>query len=252
MLYLDVHAHLDDEAFDKDRLEIVEKAKRENVYFINAGVDIDSSLLSVELSKHDNIFAAVGVHPHEAAKVNKDYINELRKLSKNPKVVALGEIGLDYYYNFSPKERQIEVFREHLYLAGELELPVVVHDREAHEDVLKILEEVGIKDVMLHCFSGDLSMAEEALKRGYFFSFGGSMTFKKNKLGREVIRHLPLERVFLETDSPYLTPEPYRGRRNDPTLIKIIYDYYANLKGMDVEEIKKIIWEKAIRFFKIH
>ncbi|KYO67270.1 putative deoxyribonuclease YcfH [Thermovenabulum gondwanense] len=252
VLYLDVHAHIDDEAFNNDRYELIEKIKREGVFFINAGVDVESSALSVELSKNENVYAAVGVHPHEAAKTNKGFIDELKRFSKNSKVVAIGEVGLDYHYNFSPKQKQLGVFKEQLYLAGELNLPVVVHDREAHEDVLKLLEEVGTQKVMLHCFSGDLYMAEEALKKGYYFSFGGSMTFKKNEGGREIIKKLPVKRTFLETDSPYLTPEPFRGKRNDPTFIKIIYDYFAQLKETGLNEIKKLMRENAAEFFGIY
>lgn len=250
-MLIDVHAHLDDEAFDADRDEVIQKIKEAGMVVVNAGSDLKTSEFSVEMAqKYDFIYVCVGVHPHEAAKAPEDYLETLRQMAKYEKVVAMGEIGLDYYYDFCDKDTQKKVFAEQLALAKELDLPVVVHDREAHQDTLKILQESGIKKGLMHCYSGSYELAGEFMKLGFYFSFGGTITFKNAKRPKEVVSKLPLDKILLETDCPYLTPEPYRGKRNDPTTIEIIAQALANLRGISKEEVEKITTANAQRLFK--
>lgn len=240
-MFVDVHAHLDDEAFDSDREEVLEKIKEAGIMVINAGSDIASSQMSVKLAKeHDLIYACIGVHPHDAQNVQKDYIKELEELAKNSKVVGIGEIGLDYYYDLSDRETQKRIFIEQLDLAKSLNLPVVIHDRDAHQDTLDILKDSRPAKGLMHCYSGSLEMAQELIRLGFYFSFGGVITFKNAKKPKEVASKLPLERILLETDCPYLSPEPYRGKRNDPTRIPVIAKTLAELRGITVDEIKDI------------
>lgn len=257
-MFVDVHAHLDDKAFNDDREQVLESIEEAGIIVINAGSDIASSRFSVELAdKHDFIFACVGVHPHEAEKVQKDYIEELEKLAKNPKVIGIGEIGLDYYYDFSDRKIQKKVFMEQLELAKSLDLPVIVHNREAHQDTLDILKKVRPSKGLMHCYSGSLEMAREFMQLGFYFSFGGVITFKNAKKPKEVASELPLDKILLETDCPYLSPEPYRGKRNDPTRIPIIAQQLAQLRKISVDEIKRTTYSnllhlapKLLTFFK--
>jgi TatD DNase family protein len=239
-MFVDVHAHLDDKAFNDDREQVLESIEEAGIIVINAGSDIASSRSSVELAdKHDFIFACVGVHPHEAQKVEKDYLKELEKLAKHPKVIGIGEMGLDYYYDFSDRETQKKVFMEQLDLAKSLDLPVIVHNREAHQDTLDILKKMPPAKGLMHCYSGSPEMARELIRLGFYFSFGGVITFKNARKPKEVASKLPLDRILMETDCPYLSPEPYRGKRNDPTRIPIIAQQMAQLRGISVEEIQK-------------
>ncbi|HHW03538.1 MAG TPA: TatD family hydrolase [Thermoanaerobacterales bacterium] len=250
-MLVDVHAHLDDKAFEPDRDEVVQKIKETGMLVINAGSDLGTSRFSLELSqKYDFIYACVGVHPHEAAKIPENYLEVLYRMSKEKKVVAIGEVGLDYYYDFSDKDTQKRVFMEQLALAKELDLPVVVHDREAHQDTLKILQESGVKKGLMHCYSGSYELVGEFMKLGFYFSFGGTITFKNAKRPKEVVSKLPLDKILLETDCPYLTPEPYRGKRNDPTKVEIIAQALAELRGISKEEVEKITTANAQRLFK--
>ena len=257
-MFVDVHAHLDDKAFDDDRQQVLEKIGEAGIVVVNAGSDMASSRFSVDLAhEHDFIFACVGVHPHEAEKVQKDYIEELEKLAKNPKVIGIGEIGLDYYYDFSDRKIQKKVFMEQLELAKSLDLPVIVHNREAHQDTLDILKKVRPSKGLMHCYSGSLEMAREFMHLGFYFSFGGVITFKNAKKPKEVASELPLDKILLETDCPYLSPEPYRGKRNDPTRIPIIAQQLAQLRKISVDEIKRTTYSnllhlapKLLTFFK--
>lgn len=251
MMLIDAHAHLDDEAFDADRDEVIRKIEEAEMMVVNAGSDIKTSEFSVELSrKYDFIYACIGIHPHEAAKAPEDYLETLRQMAKYEKVVAIGEIGLDYYYHFCDKDTQKKVFAEQLALAKELDLAVVVHDREAHQDTLKILQESGIKKGLMHCYSGSLEMAEEFMEMGFYFSFGGTITFKNAKRPKEVASKLPLDRILLETDCPYLTPEPYRGKRNDPAKVEIIARVLSDLRGISKEEVERTTTSNAQQLFK--
>lgn len=251
-MLFDVHAHLDDEAFNEDRDEVIEEIKKLGIGVVNAGATLDTSKISVKLSeKHKNIYACVGIHPHETDNIPSNYLDILEELAKSPKVVAIGEIGLDYYYELSDKDTQKKVFMEQLELAKDLDLPVVIHDREAHQDTFEILKKSGIKKGLMHCYSGSLEMAQEFMKMGFYFSFGGIITFKNAKRPKEVASKLPLDKILIETDCPYLTPEPYRGKRNDPTNIPIIAKTVAKLQGIPVDELEENIEKNLYNLFGI-
>ncbi|GAQ24806.1 TatD family hydrolase [Tepidanaerobacter syntrophicus] len=249
-MFVDVHAHLDDEAFDTDRQEMIKKIEKAGIIVVNAGSDMASSRFSVKLAEEfDFIYACVGIHPHEAKKVEKDYLTELEELAKSPKVIAIGEIGLDYYYGSSEKDAQQKVFREQIELAKSLNLPVVVHDRDAHKDTADILKNIKPERGLMHCYSGSLEMAQEFIEMNFYFSFGGVITFKNAKRPKEVAAKLPSDRILLETDCPYMSPEPYRGKRNDPTRIPIIAAQMAALRGVMLEEIERITYSNFNRLF---
>lgn len=251
-ILIDSHAHLDDEAFSEDIDEVLNNIRDAGILVINAGSDLDTSQTSVILAnKNDFIYACVGVHPHEVQKTPKKYLEILEQLTSMPKVVAIGEIGLDYYYDLSDREIQKKAFAEQLNLAKRLDLPVVVHDREAHQDTFDILKSSGIKRGLLHCYSGSLEMAKEFMKLGFYFSFGGTITFKNAKKPKEVAKELPLDRILLETDCPYLSPVPYRGKRNDPTKVKIIAEALANLKGISPQEVEKVTYKNTVELFRL-
>lgn len=249
-MFVDVHAHLDDEAFDSDRQEVIKKIEEAGIIVVNAGSDIASSRLSVKLAEEfDFIYACVGVHPHEAKKAEKGYLAELEQLAKSPKVIAIGEIGLDYYYGSGEKDIQQRVFMEQVELAKALNLPIVVHDRDAHKDTADILKKAKPKQGLMHCYSGSLEMAQEFIKMNFYFSFGGVITFKNAKRPKEVAAKLPSDRILLETDCPYMSPEPYRGKRNDPTRIPIIASQMAALRGATPEEIERITYSNFNELF---
>ena len=251
-MFVDVHAHLDDEAFDGDRQQVLESIKEEGIIVVNAGSDMTSSHYSVKFAQeNDFIYACIGVHPHDAQKVGKDYLKELEVMAENPKVIGIGEIGLDYYYDFSEREIQKKVFTQQSDLAKSLDLPVVIHDRDAHKGTLDILKEVRPAKGLMHCYSGSLEMAQELLRLGFYFSFGGVITFKNAKKPKEVASRLPLDRILLETDCPYLSPEPYRGKRNDPTRIPVIAKQLAELHQVSVQEIKKTTYSNFSRLFNL-
>lgn len=249
-MFVDVHAHLDDEAFDTDRQEMIKKIEEAGIIVVNAGSDMASSRFSVKLAEEfDFIYACVGIHPHEAKKVEKDYLTKLEELAKSPKVIAIGEIGLDYYYGSSEKDAQQKVFREQIELAKSLNLPVVVHDRDAHKDTADILKNIKPERGLMHCYSGSFEMAQEFIEMNFYFSFGGVITFKNAKRPKEVAAKLPSDRILLETDCPYMSPEPYRGKRNDPTRIPIIAAQMAALRGVMLEEIERITYSNFNRLF---
>jgi len=251
-MFIDVHAHLDDEAFEPDRQDVIQNIKKAGIVVINAGSDMASSQMSVKLAEqYEFIYACVGIHPHDAKDVGKGYLEELKELSQSPRVVAIGEIGLDYHYEFSDREVQQKVFLEQLELAKTLNLPVVVHDREAHQDTFDIVKKSGIKKGLMHCYSGSLDMAKEFSELGFYFSFGGVITFKNAKNPKKVATGIPLDKIMLETDCPYLSPEPHRGKRNDPTRIPIIAKTLAELKEKSIEEIKEITTANALKFYNI-
>lgn len=250
-MYFDTHAHYDDKAFDDDR-EILLSSMPDNKisHIINLGCDKVTSEKSVELSaRYPFIYAAVGWQPQEWHSWNDNSIEEIRKLAKNPKVVAIGEIGLDYYWDKSQKDLQKEMFKSQLQLAKELNLPVVVHDREAHADCLEICDEVNMTRVVFHCYSGSADFAKLLLDRGWYLGFDGPITYKIAKKLPEVVEVCPLDRILIETDSPYLSPEPKRGRRNDSKNLPYIAAKIGEIKGLSAEEIAKITKENALRLF---
>lgn len=246
----DTHAHYDDSRFDEDRDELISGLSGKGVsHIINCGCDLKSSISTVALAeKYSFIYAAVGVHAHEAEDATESDLEKIKELYKNKKVVAVGEIGLDYHYDFSPRERQKEIFEEQIILANELDLPIIVHDREAHEDTMNLLKKYKPKGVV-HCFSGSAEMAKEIVKLGMYIGIGGAVTFKNAKKPVEVVEYLPLDRLLLETDAPYMTPVPYRGQRCDSSHIAYTAEKIAEIKGIDVQELIDICNENAKKLF---
>lgn len=241
-MYFESHAHYDDERFDLDREELIASLKSEGVDFvINASSDIKSSRASIELSEnHPFFYASVGVHPHEVGKMTEEDINTLRELSKHPKVVAIGEIGLDFYYDLSPRDEQRYWFRQQLKLAEELNMPVIIHSRDAAQECFDIIKASSVRTGVIHCYSGSAQMAKDYIDMGFYIGIGGSLTFKNNKKGIEVVEQIPIEKILIETDSPYLAPVPYRGKRNDSRLLKYVVEKISEIKKIPENDICKI------------
>ena len=238
-MLFDSHAHYDDSKFDADRDALLSTMKSNGIErIVNVGSDLRSSKASIALAKkYDFIYAAVGVHPHDVKDMDDSTISDLASLTKENKVVALGEIGLDYYYDNSPREAQKYWFRQQLKLAKRLHLPVIIHDRDAHGDCLEVLKrEAPVKGV-LHSFSGSVEMAEEAIRLGLVLSISGPLTYKNNHKTVEVVKQIPLEYLLIETDSPYLPPEPHRGERNSSLNVKYVAQKIAEIKGIAFEEV---------------
>ena len=237
-IVFDSHAHYDDQAFDPDREALLGALPARGICgVINCGSDRASSEVSLRLAeKYDYIYAAVGIHPHEAADVPADFVPRLRELAAHPKAVAIGEIGLDYHYDFSPREAQISLLEAQLQLAAELTLPVVIHDREAHGDMISLLEKYRPRGVV-HCFSGSVELAERTLRIGMYIGLGGAVTFKNARKPVEVARMVPSDRLLLETDAPYMTPVPYRGKRCDSTHIPVTAETIAEMRGVSRDEL---------------
>lgn len=253
-MIFDTHAHLDDRAFDADREELLSQLPSNGVgLLMNPGCSLASSLAAVELAKkYDYVYAAVGSHPDAADEVSEQVLSQYRELvKKNPKVRAIGEIGLDYHYEDIPREIQQRAFRAQMALAAELNLPVIVHEREAHEDGMKIVREYPGVTGVFHCFSGSLEMAQWLIARGWYIGFGGVLTFKNAKKALQVAANIPLERIVLETDCPYMAPEPFRGRRNDPGKLCRVAEKLAQLRGKTAEEIQAITLENGRALYRI-
>lgn len=253
-MYFDSHAHVDDERFDADRDEVIQRALDGGLAgFLNAGADMESSARGLAIAeRYQGVYAAVGIHPHDAKTAKEaDYI-KLAEWAANPNVAAIGEIGLDYHYNLSPKEVQQEVFIRQLDVARQTGLPFIIHDREAHGDCMKLVkrEGKGLPGVF-HCFSGSLEMAKELLSLGLYISFAGPLTFANSVKLKEIAAALPLDRILIETDSPYLTPQPYRGRRNEPLHVKLVAAELAALRHMDPGEVGSITYANAKRLFRM-
>lgn len=248
----DSHAHYTDKAFNEDREIMLGSLKESGVCgIINCGADIESSVSSVDLaSKYDYIYAACGIHPEEADKIPENYIDILRDLAKNEKCVAIGEIGLDYYWRQDTKDLQKELFEKQILLSKELDLPIIVHDREAHGDTMEILKKHRPKGV-LHCFSGSPETAAEVLKLGMYIGLGGALTFKNARKAVEVAQMLPLDRLLLETDCPYMAPVPMRGKRNNSGYIPFIAEKVAEIKGIDPQSVLDVTAENTKRLFNI-
>ncbi|NLO97795.1 MAG: TatD family hydrolase [Peptococcaceae bacterium] len=250
----DTHAHLNDRQFDVDRDEVIERARQGGVTtIINIGDSEATSRQAVSLAaKYPFIYASVGVHPHEAKNCNEETWTNLSRLAQNPKVVAWGEIGLDYYRNLSPRDVQRQVFIRQLELADEMGLPVVIHDRDAHGDILQILKKHPPQaGGVFHSFSGSWEMAKELLSLGFYLSFSGPLTFKNNRKTVEVATNIPEDRFVVETDCPYLTPEPYRGKRNEPLYVNQVINKIAELKGISTEKAALLAVENSRRLFRI-
>lgn len=246
----DSHAHYDDERFKDDLDDVINHIKNNGVAnVINVGCDVKSSIESIELAKkYPFFYAAVGVHPHDAENVEKDYLLTIENLLKEEKVVALGEIGLDYHYDFSPKITQQKVFEEQLKLAKKVDIPVIIHSREATNDTMCLLHKYNPKGVV-HCFSGSAETAKETLNLGMYIGFTGVVTFPNAKKILDVIKITPLDRILLETDCPYMAPVPYRGKRTTSDMIEKTAETIANIKGIKTQELIDIARENTIKLF---
>ena len=253
-MLFDTHAHMDDRAFDADREELLRSLPQQGIaYLMNPGCSLASSRNADRLSREfDYIYAAVGSHPDAADEVNEEVLEEYRVLCKqNPKIRAIGEIGLDYHYEDIPRDLQQRAFRAQMALAAELNLPAIVHERDAHADGMQIVSEFPGVTGVFHCYSGSAEMANWLVERGWYIGFTGVLTFKNARKAIEVASSIPLERLVLETDCPYMAPEPFRGKRNDPGKLYRMAEKLAQLRGMTVEEIHRITTENGKRLYRL-
>ena len=258
MKFFDNHAHLDDERFNEDRDEIIVKIHNDEIdKFVSAGYSLESSKKSIELSKkHNFIYSTCGISPNDIPQNEEELWKELAEIKKiakeNKKVVAIGEIGLDYHWNTENKELQKRAFVEQIKIANELNLPIQIHTREAVVDTLEILKQNNVnKKGIFHCCPLNRELVKEGLKLGFYISFAGPVTFKNSKNATEIIEMVPNDKMLIETDSPYLSPEPFRGKRNDPRNVKFIVKKIAEVKNLTIEEVANITYENAMRIFNI-
>lgn len=263
-MLFDSHAHINSERYDDDREKIIEAIEKSDLeYVMDIGFDLESSMMAVEhAKKYSWCYAAVGCHPHDAKTMDEATLAMFRGLAKKPKVKAIGEIGLDYYYDHSERDVQQFWFRRQIQLALELQMPMVIHDRDANEDVMQILKEEGVfskaridkmgdAGVLLHCFSGSKELAQQYVKLGATISIAGPITYKNARKGIEVVESIPIEHLLIETDSPYLTPEPFRGKTNQPPFVEYTAKKVAEIKGLSYEDVARITNKNAKKFFNI-
>ena len=253
-MLFDTHAHMDDRSFDEDRQELLAALPGKGISLLmNPGCSYESSLNAIALAEgYDYIYAAVGSHPDVADEVDEALIEKYRNLcSQHPRVKAIGEIGLDYHYEDIPRDIQKRAFRLQMELARELDMPVIVHEREAHEDGLKIVDEFPTVKGVFHCYSGSLEMAKELVRRGWYIGFTGVLTFKNARKALEVAAGIPTDRIVIETDCPYMAPVPFRGKRNDPSLVCHMADRLAQLLGISPEEARRITMENGKRLYRL-
>ncbi len=257
-MLIDTHTHLDFEHYRQDRDQVIEAAREAGVTaLIDVGIDLKTSERALALSRRrKGIYATVGVHPHHAQDADEKVFERLRQLALDPAhhVVAIGEIGLDFYRNLSPRAQQEHAFRRQIDLAKQCRLPVVVHDREAHQEVLRILEEEGADETggVLHCFSGDMEVARRALKLGFYLSFAGPVTYRKSSELRRVARMVPSDRLLVETDCPFLAPEPFRGKRNEPAFLARVVETIAEVRGVARHRLEELTTVNARLLFGIY
>ncbi|MGM0498950.1 MAG: TatD family hydrolase [Bacillota bacterium] len=253
MRLIDTHAHLDFDDYNRDREEVINRARKIGVEkIVNIGADLEGSRRAVKLAeKYDDIYAVVGIHPHEADTVNEKSLNEIRNLASSSKVKAIGECGLDFYYDNSPREIQKEAFEKQLNLALELELPVVIHSREAAAETLEILDKTADfkQKLIFHCYAYGPEEIEEIIDRDYYVAFGGLITFNSAQPIRDALKKMPLDRILLETDAPYLTPSPNRGKRNEPAYLKYIVKKAAEIKDVRADKLGRITTENAEKIY---
>ena len=253
-MLFDTHAHLDDRAFDVDREALLANLPQQGIGLVmNPGCSLASSRNASKLSRqYDYIYAAVGSHPDVADEVSGEVLEEYRRLCRqNPKIKAIGEIGLDYHYEDIPREIQLKAFRMQMAMARELGLPVIVHEREAHEDGMKVVEEFPEVKGVFHCYSGSAEMAKELVRRGWYIGFTGVLTFRNARKAVEVAASIPIDRIVLETDCPYMAPEPFRGKRNDPGKLYRMAEKLAEIRGLPLEEVHAITMENGKRLYRI-
>lgn len=249
----DSHAHIDDRRFDGDQEDVINSAYNSGVKrIINVGADVKSCFTSLELAqKNDFIFNACGIHPHDAISYTDEVEKQLREIAKNPSTVAIGEIGLDYYYDNSPRDIQKLAFAKQIRLAGELGYPIIIHDRDAHKDCIDILKAEKTKELkgVFHCYSGSVEMVRTIIDLGFYVSFTGVITFKNARKTVEAVKAVPLDKLLAETDCPYMSPEPMRGKRNIPDYVKFTVIKMAEIHGLSFERMCEIIWENTHRLF---
>ncbi len=252
-MLFDTHAHMDDRAFDADRDELICGLPEKGVALVmNPGCSLESSKNAIALAeKYPFVYAAVGSHPDAADEVTEDVIDTYRTLCRHEKVKAIGEIGIDYHYEDIPRDLQKKAFRMQMALAREVNLPVIVHERDAHEDGLAIVKEFPQVKGVFHCFSGSAELARQLVDLGWYIGFTGVLTFKNARRAIEAVQAIPLERILLETDCPYMAPEPFRGRRNDPGYLFRMAEKLAQIKGLSLEEIQNITAENGKRLYRI-
>ena len=250
-MLFDTHAHLNDPAFDPDRAELLETFKNAGVGLVlNAGCSLESSRDCIALAEaYPWIYCSVGTHPDTADEVNEEVLEAYRQMCKHPKVKAIGEIGLDYYYETIHRDAQMRAFRMQMQLAQELDMPVIVHERDAHNDGMTIVKEFPKVKGVFHCYSGSAEMARQLVELGWYIGFTGVLTFKNARKAVEVAASIPLDRIVLETDCPYMAPEPFRGKRNDPGKLYRMAEKLAEIRGMSVEEIHRITVENGKRLY---
>ena len=253
MRLIDSHCHLTDEAFDDDRLFILNDLSNFGIRgIINPATNLTDSKMAIELAeKYDNFYAMAGIHPEEVDDITDKDLEELAKLAKNEKVIAIGEIGLDYYWTDDNKSRQKEIFIHQLELARKLEKPAVIHVRDSKDDVIEILKDYQDLKIQIHCFSDDLETLEKYMQMGFYISIGGVVTFNNGTNEQNAARNVPIDRLMLETDSPYLTPEPYRGLRNDPRRIVEVARIVAQLRDMKIDKLAKRTYNNTKEFFNL-
>ena len=252
-MIFDSHAHYDDSAFDEDRDALLRSFPARGVEgVINCAVNAASARQSMQLAEtYPHVWCAVGIHPEEAASATPEELEACLALAAHPKAVAIGEIGLDYHYEDPPRDVQQRAFRMQMELAQKLSLPVVIHEREAHEDGLRIISDFPDVTGVFHCFSGSYEMAKELIRRGWYIGFTGVVTFKNARKAVEVAEKIPLDRILIETDCPYMAPEPFRGRRNDPSLVPFVAKKIAEIRGISAEEAAAATEENAKRLFRL-
>lgn len=255
-MIVDTHAHLTDKRFDVDLDDVIKRANDASVTRIISVADcLEAAEQSIEISdRYECVWATAGVHPHRAADVDDDFEAKLRGLLRHPRIVAVGEIGLDYHYDFAPRAVQIDVFRAQIRIAREVDLPLIIHNRESGDDVLAILEEEKADEVggVLHCFWGTPDQAERAMALGFYIGVGGPVTFKNTEALRDMLKQIPLNRLLVETDAPYLAPVPHRGKRNEPAFTRLSAEALARLKGIDLEEVASITTANCESLFGMH
>ncbi|MEK5337131.1 TatD family hydrolase [Bacillus sp. FSL M8-0166] len=255
-MLFDTHAHLNAEQYNEDLEQVIERAKSEKVEkIVVVGFDRPTITRAMELiEEYDFIYAAIGWHPVDAIDMTDEDLAWIKDLSQHEKVVAIGEMGLDYYWGKSPKDVQKEVFRRQIALAKEVNLPIVIHNRDATEDVVTILKEEGAAEVggIMHCFTGSLETAKACMEMNFYISFGGPVTFKNAKKPKEVVKEIPSDRLLIETDCPYLTPVPFRGKRNEPSYVKYIAEQIAELREISFEELAELTTKNAKKVFRIN
>lgn len=254
-MLFDTHAHINADQFQEDVDEVIQRAKDAGVsYIVVVGFDEKTIRGAMKLAEqYEFIYASVGWHPVDAIDMTDEHLQWLEELAAHPKVVALGEMGLDYHWDKSPKDVQKEVFRKQIRLAKKVKLPIIIHNREASQDIVDILKEEDAQEVggIMHCFSGSVEIAKLCLDMNFHISLGGPVTFKNAKKPKEVAKAVPLERLLIETDCPYLAPHPYRGKRNEPAYVKLVAEKIAEIKEISIEELGKITTENAKKLFNI-